>query len=149
MSHHLAQVNVAEMRAPVDDPLLADFVALLEPLNELADESPGFIWRLQTEEGDATSVSLLDDDRLLVNLSVWESPDALADYAYRSVHTEALRRRGEWFSRMTIAHLALWWVPAGHLPVVTEAEERLTHLRKHGPTAHAFTLRRRFPRPDG
>ena len=145
--HHLAQANVARLRAPLDSPELAGFVAALDPVNALADSSPGFVWRLQTEDGNATALRVLDDENVMINLSVWESIEAPADFAYRSAHTPVMRKRGEWFQRMAEAYLALWWVPAGHLPTVGEAEERLLHLRAHGPTEHAFTFRSPFPPP--
>jgi hypothetical protein len=132
--------------APVDTPALADFMALLDPVNAIADEAPGFVWRLQTEAGNATSIPVLGDERLIVNMSVWASIDQLADFVYRSGHVAVMRRRREWFERIKV-FMALWWVPAGHLPTVAEAEERLEHLRAHGPTAHAFTFRERFPAP--
>jgi len=144
---HLAQVNVARLSAPLDSPQLADFVAALEPINALGDASPGFVWRLQTDDGDATAVPVLDDDSLLVNLTVWDSIDALAEFAYRGPHRQVMRRRRAWFEKMAEAYLALWWVPVGHVPTVKEAEERLLHLRRHGPTAFAFTFRAPFPPP--
>lgn len=146
--HHLAQVNVGRLRAPIDDPLIAGFAGALEEINALADAAPGFVWRLQTEEGDATAVRAFEDDTILINLSVWTSLDALADYVYRSAHTEYLRRRAEWFERMREVSVALWWVPVGHIPPEAEAVERLAHLAAHGPTAHAFTFRRPFGPPD-
>jgi len=140
---HLAQVNIALARAPIDSDLLSEFVALLDPINALADRAPGFVWRLQTEDGNAMAVRGFDNDRMIVNLSIWESIDHLATFVYRSAHTDVMRRRREWFDRIGV-HLALWWVPAGHLPTVAEAEERLTHLQEHGPTAYAFTFKLMF-----
>jgi hypothetical protein len=145
---HLVQFNVALPLAPLDTPLLAGFMALLNPINALADGSPGFVWRLQTEDGDATAIRAFGDSRLIVNMSVWESIDAWADFVYRSGHAEVMKRRREWFDRVAEAYQCLWWVPAGHIPTVAEAEERLAHLRRHGPTPFAFTLRARFE-PDG
>lgn len=121
-------------------------MALLDPVNAIADAAAGFVWRLQTEAGNATSIPVLGDDRLIVNMSVWASIDQLADFVYRSGHVAVMRRRREWFERIKV-FMALWWVPAGHLPTVAEAEERLEHLRSHGPTARAFTFRQRFPAP--
>ncbi len=144
---HLAQVNIARMKAPLEDPLMAGFVARLEEINALADRSPGFVWRLQTPEGDATYLRPSGDDRILFNLSVWETVEDLRAYVYRSVHVEVLRRRPEWFEKFERPYLALWWVPAGHVPPVEEAKERLAHLQEHGPTPFAFTFRDRFP-PD-
>ena len=108
---HLAQVNIARLAAPLDSPQLADFVANLQPINAIADASPGFVWRLQTEEGDATSLRFSDDEWLIVNMSVWESIDALRDYVYRSAHADVLRRRQEWFERMREAFRTRQYFP--------------------------------------
>jgi len=143
-SHHLAQLNVARLRAPIDSPLLADFVAALDPVNELADASPGFVWRLQDESGAATGVRIADDELLIVNLTVWESLDALAAFTYRSDHVGVMRRKRTWFEPMAEAHLVLWWVPAGHRPDVAEAQDRLDELRRNGPGPSAFTFRAPF-----
>jgi hypothetical protein len=143
----LAELNVARLLAPLDDPATAAFVAALDPINALADDAPGFVWRLQTDEGDATSVRAFADDLVIVNMSTWASLDALADFVYRSGHTEVMRRRREWFERMAEAYLVLWWVPAGHRPRVTEAVDRLELLRVAGPSPDAFTFRRRYDAP--
>jgi heme-degrading monooxygenase HmoA len=141
---HLAQINIALPREPIESPLLAEFVAALESVNELADRSPGVVWRLQTEEGDATGIRAFGDDRLIVNMSVWSSLEALRAFVYSGDHLAVMRRRREWFERMGEAFMALWWVPVGHVPTIAEAEERLDHLRNHGPTPHAFTFREHF-----
>jgi hypothetical protein len=143
----LAQVNIALPREPLDSALLADFVASLEPINALADRSPGFVWRLQSDGGDATAVRGFGDERILVNMSTWESHDALADFVFRSAHAEVMRSRRKWFVPMQETYLALWWVAAGHRPSVAEAEERVAHLRAHGPSAFAFTFKAPFPAP--
>ena len=143
----LAQLNVGRMLAPVDAPEIAGFVAELEPVNRLADASPGFIWRLQTEAGDATSIRPTEDDLFLINMSVWSSIEALRAFTYSTAHVEVLRRRREWFERLATAHLVLWWVPAGHIPTVDEALDRLDRLRRDGPTPAAFTFRTPFE-PD-
>jgi len=154
MDYVLAQVNVGRLVAPLDSPRLAGFVAGLEPVNAVADEAPGFVWRLQTEDGNATAIRAFEDDAegadggILINMSVWESVEALAAFVYGEAHLAVLRGRREWFERMTDVYAALWWIPRGHIPTVREAEERLDHLREHGPTAHAFTLRQHFPPPD-
>jgi Domain of unknown function (DUF3291) len=144
---HVAQVNIALPRAPLDTPGLDDFVAMLEPINALADGSPGFVWRLQGETGDATGIRAFGDDRILVNLSAWATIEALRVFVFASRHAEVLRRRREWFEQMAEAHLALWWVPAGATPTVEEAERRLATLRERGPSSDAFTLREPFPAP--
>jgi hypothetical protein len=136
------------MLAPLDSPVMADFVAQLAAVNALADAAPGFVWRLQTEDGDATAIRPYDDDRIIVNMSVWESPEALHAYAYRGGHLEVMRRRREWFERMTDAHLVLWWIPVGHRPTVSEGIERLEELRDRGPTPRAFSFHTLFPAPD-
>ena len=145
--YQLAQVNVGRPIAPLTDPALAGFVAALEPVNALADAAPGFVWRLQTEDGDATAVRVFDDDALIVNMSVWESLPAFSEFVFHGPHVEVMRRRREWFVPMREAITALWWVPAGHRPSVAEAEARLLALRAHGPTPYAFTLRQPFPPP--
>jgi hypothetical protein len=144
---HLAQLNIAVMKAPLDSPLLADFVANLEPINALAESSPGFIWRLKDEDGDATAIRPFGDDTL-VNVSVWQDVESLRDFAYNSGHVDMMRRRREWFDRQTEATAVLWWVPAGHLPTVNEAQQRLAHLRQFGPSPEAFTFREAFPAPN-
>lgn len=146
-SHQLAQLNIAHLSSPIDSPELADFVANLDRINALADQSPGFVWRLQTEEGDATGIDHFGSD-FIVNLSVWEGVEPLHDYVYRSAHIEIMRRKKEWFHRMHEAHMVLWWVPGGHRPTVEEAETRLRQLREQGPTDRAFTFKKAFP-PSG
>ena len=141
---HLAQVNIARLAAPLDSPQLANFVANLQPINAIADASPGFVWRLQTADGDATSLRFAGDEWLIVNMSVWESVDALRNYVYRSAHADVLRRRQEWFERMSEAFVALWWIESGALPTVDDARERLAALRADGPTPYAFTLKQPF-----
>lgn len=146
--YQLAQVNIALLREPIDSRLLEDFVAELDHVNAEADSAPGFVWRLQTEDGDATSVRAFGDDRFIVNMSVWESVEALADFVYRNgPHRAVLRKRNKWFHRIEESHVALWWIPKGHIPSVQEAEERMTFLRSHGPSPIAFTFKARFGPP--
>lgn len=145
--YHLAQINIARMLAPLDDPLMADFVAQLEAINAVADQSPGFIWRLQTEGGDATAINAFADDRILINMSVWASLEVLQHYTYRSQHAGVFRDRKRWFEPLGAPHLALWWVPAGHIPSPEEGKERLALLCEHGPTPAAFTFKQSFPAP--
>ena len=144
-THHLAQLNLARATAPLDSADLAEFMALLEPINALADGSPGFVWRLQDDDGaGATGIRILDDDRLIVNMSVWESIEALWEFVYDSGHLDVMRRRREWFARFGSAHLVLWWVPAGQVPTVDEALGRMELLDANGPTPDAFTFKMRF-----
>lgn len=149
-SFQLAQVNIALPRQPLDAPLLADFVAELDPVNARADAADGFVWRLQTEDGDATAIRGFDDDRVVVNMSVWESLEELRGFVYGDpAHLAVMRRRREWFERVEV-FMVLWWVPAGHRPTVAEAEAeaRLARLEAVGPSPEAFTFRRHFPAPD-
>jgi hypothetical protein len=145
-TYQLAQINIGVPLGPVDSPVLADFVAALEPINRIADQSQGFVWRLQTSEGDATAVKWPADERVIINMSVWETVESLSDFVYRSAHTDVMRQRRRWFEAMKV-YMVLWWIPAGHIPTVAEAEERLRHLEEHGPTAFAFTFRKPFPPP--
>jgi inactivated superfamily I helicase len=150
MTWHLAQLNIGRLRAPTDDPATAEFMANLDRINALAEVSPGFVWRLQTEQGNATAIRAFPGDELMIlNMSVWESIETLADYVYRSAHTGFLRRRGDWFERLGEVYLVLWWVAAGTLPTIDEALARLDHLRAAGPTPEAFTFRHPFPHPGG
>jgi hypothetical protein len=144
--YELAQLNIATMKEPLESPGMADFVANLDRINALAEGSPGFVWRLQTDEGDATALRPLGDSTL-VNMSVWRDIESLNSFVYRSTHSEIMRRRREWFDRMREAYLVLWWVPAGHRPSVTEAVAKLDLLRAKGPTADAFTFGNAFPPP--
>ncbi|MGC5240056.1 DUF3291 domain-containing protein [Streptomyces albogriseolus] len=144
-AYELAQVNIARLKAPLDTPLLKDFVDSLGPVNADADAADGFVWRLQSDDGDATAISVFGDPWLIINMSVWRDQDALTAFMYRGRHREMLSRRREWFERVEEAMTTLWWVPAGHRPSVAEAENRLLRLRAHGPTPYAFTLRTSFP----
>ena len=146
-SYELAQLNIGVIRAPMDSPVMDGFASNLDRINTLAEATPGFVWRLQTEEGDATAIRPFNDPNMLVNMSVWRDVESLNAYVYSSAHVELMRRRREWFERMTEAYLVLWWVPEGHRPSINEAVERLRLLRAQGPTEHAFTFRQPFPPP--
>ncbi|MBV8211285.1 MAG: DUF3291 domain-containing protein [Burkholderiaceae bacterium] len=145
--YELAQLNIAVMKEPLDSPGMADFVANLDRVNALAEATAGFVWRLQTEEGDATALRPVDE-KTLVNLSVWQDVASLNTFVYRSAHVEIMRRRQQWFERMDEAYLVLWWIPKGHRPSIDEALARLTVLRNKGPTREAFTFRQAFHPPD-
>ena len=140
----LAQLNVALGKAALDDPAMAEFMGALDSVNALADAALGFVWRLQDEAGNATSFRAYDDERLIVNLSVWESIEALWEFVYAGRHLDVMRRRREWFQRLPESHLVLWWVPDGLRPTIPESIARLEHLQAHGPTVHAFTFKQRF-----
>ena len=142
--YQLAEVNIARMLAPLDTPLMAEFVAQLDAINALADASPGFVWRLQTSDGNATALRPYEDDLILVNLSVWADIPALSTFVYKSRHRQVQQQRSQWFERLNEFHMALWWVPSGHLPTVEEAKERLDYLRTHGESPYAFSFKKPF-----
>ena len=144
--YELAQLNVAAMKQPLDSPGMADFVANLERINALAEASPGFVWRLQTDEGDATALRPFGDD-MLVNMSVWQDLESLKNYVYTTAHAEIMRRRKEWFEPMSQAYLVLWWINRGHRPTIDEARHKLSLLRDNGPTVDAFNFGHSFPPP--
>lgn len=148
MGQHLAQVNVARLVAPIEDPAVKEFADALDPINALADTSPGFVWRLQDDTGSATGIRIDDDPCVIVNLSVWTDIELLREFVYRTEHTAFLRRRREWFERFGSVAVALWWVPEGHKPTVDEALTRLDHLNRHGPTPTAFSFRNLFEPGD-
>ena len=147
MDYHLAQINIGRLVAPIDDPRIAGFVAQLGPINALADSAPGFVWRLQSESGNATDVPFSEDPFVIVNMSVWESIEALRDFTYSSRHIELFRDRARWFEKMDKPYYCLWWVTAGHIPTLDEGRERLRHFQEHGATPHAFWFSQQFPQP--
>ena len=144
-SFHLAQINIGRILAPLDGPELKPFVDNLDRINALAEQSPGFVWRLTGEGDNATDIHAFDDPTMLMNMSVWTDLASLGAYVYRSDHIEIMRRRREFFETPTEAIMALWWVPAGTVPTIAEGIARLERLRRNGPTPHAFTFRQPFP----
>jgi hypothetical protein len=145
---HLAQANVARMKALLEDPIMEGFRSQLSAINALADRSPGFVWRLQTEDGDATAIRAFEDDRIIVNMSVWESVETLHRYVYEGGHLAPLRNRRAWFEPFDGPSLVLWWIRPGHVPTVEEAKAKLQLLKDRGPSEDAFTFRSFFPPPD-
>ncbi len=148
MMMQLAQVNIARMLAPIDDPIMADFVNSLDRINALAEKSNGFVWRLAGEENNATALRVFQDDFLIINMSVWESKHSLFEFTYSSDHVAVLKRKKEWFQKMTDMHMALWYVKIGHTPTPEEAKSRLLYLNKHGDTPHAFGFKASYDPAD-
>jgi hypothetical protein len=146
---HVAQFNVARMRTgtALHDPVMHGFTSRLDEINAVAERSPGFVWRLQTDEGNATSIRPYEDEQIVINLTVWESIDSLSDFVYRSMHEELVRGGPEWFERLGTHSLVLWWIPAGERPTVQDGKTRLERLRAEGPTPDAFTFQTTFPPP--
>ena len=148
MPFQLAQLNIARMRFPLESPEMADFVNNLDRINELADSSEGFVWRLQGDGNDATSLRPFDDDFIIVNMSVWDNLESLKNYVYKSAHTDIFRRRAEWFEKVQEAMVVNWWIPTGQIPTLTESKERLEHLRQNGSSEFAFSFREAFATPS-
>ncbi len=147
-AYHLAQINIAQAKDQMDSEVMKGFAERLDEINALAEASPGFIWRLQDESGNASEIQVFDDPLLLINMSVWQDIDSLKHYVYRSAHVDLLRDRDAWFDKTVQAHQALWWVPEGHIPSEREGVERLQQLQQQGPTAAAFTFARPQPAPQ-
>lgn len=144
----LAQLNIGRLVAVREDPVVSEFMAALDHVNALAEASDGFVWRLQDDDGNATSFQLGDDPRLIPNLSVWRDLESLQHFMYRTEHVDFLRRRREWFEPLGREHLVLWWVEDGDRPTLDEALGRLARLEEEGTSAEAFTFR--VPHgPDG
>ena len=145
---HLAELNIARAHHAMDAPEMKEFVNAIAAVNEAADNSAGFVWRLQDESGNATNIAAFDDPRMLVNLSVWESVEQLRDFLFKTLHRDYLKRKKEWFSKMSEAYFVMWWVPEGHTPTLEEALQRLEHLRREGETSYAFSFRSNFKPGD-
>ena len=140
---HLAQVNIAKRLAPMDDPIMQDFVNNLDRINAIADRSEGFIWRLKDEDKDL-GAQVFQDDELLINMSVWKNLESLFSYTYNSDHIEIFKRKKEWFGKMKMVHMAFWYVPIGIEPTFQDAKSRLDYLNEHGETPFAFTFKNKF-----
>jgi hypothetical protein len=148
MSYHLAQINIGKFRLPVSDPANADFVNNLDRVNAAAEQQPGFVWRLKGDGNSAIDLQPFDDPNIGINMSVWTDLDSLVAFTYRdAAHRDIMKRRREWFERIEF-YMALWWVPAGHLPTIDEGKAKIELLERLGPTADAFTFKKPFAAPD-
>lgn len=144
MKYHLAQINISPLKEPIDSLLLSDFVNQLDEINALAEAAPGFVWRLQGEDGNATAYQVFDNDMIIINMSVWESVESLRNYVYKTAHAEVMKQRNKWFDKLDQPQVVLWWVPAGHIPTPQEAKEKLAYLAQYGETKEAFTFKNIF-----
>ena len=143
--YNLAQVNIAKMLAPMDDPIMQDFVNNLDKINEIAEHAEGFVWRLKEEEDSSDiAAEVFKDKMLVVNMSVWSDMDSLFSFTYKSGHIEVFKRKKEWFSKIKMIHMVFWFVPNGHVPTPVEAKERLNYINTHGETPYAFTFKSKF-----
>jgi hypothetical protein len=145
--YQLAQLNIAELKKPIDSPELSDFVNNLDRINQLAETSAGFVWRYETNEEEAITDEVFGGN-YIVNLSVWSDITSLHNYIYRSAHVEIMKRRKEWFHRMKEAYTVLWWVSSAHIPTTLEAKERLDSLHQNGPSQNSFTFKNPYSSPD-
>ena len=146
--YNLAQVNIAKMLAPINDPIMQDFVNNLDRINVTADQAKGFVWRLQSEKDNATAIKVFEDESLVINMSVWADMDSLFNYIYKSGHIEVFKRKKEWFTKLQMMHMVFWFVQADHTPTPKEAKERLEHINTHGETPYAFTFKSKFTVSD-
>jgi hypothetical protein len=142
--YHIAQINIAELKGLKGDPVVAEFYAAIDSINAVADRAPGFVWRLKTEDGDATSLRVFDSDTWLINMSVWDSVEALYQYTYYSDHASVYRRRAEWTNKLPTMHMAMWYIPAGTTPTIQDGKLALDRMNALGPTPLAFTFRQRY-----
>ena len=147
MSHHLAQINIARLKQPIDHPDTAEFVANLDRINELAETQDGFVWRLKDDSGNATAISAFDDPLIIVNMSVWRDIETLRGFVYKTDHLSFLRRRADWFHKPDGPVTAMWWAPAGTLPTVADGKAALDRLKHEGASAAAFSFAKPFPPP--
>ncbi|MCF6189628.1 MAG: DUF3291 domain-containing protein [Cocleimonas sp.] len=146
--YHLAQINIAQAKDEMDTETMHGFMSRIDEINAIADKTDGFIWRLQSNDGDSTSIRVFDDPLLLVNMSVWDNVDSLKNYVYKSLHVELIRDREAWFDKMGAMHQALWWIPVGHIPSIQEAKDKLELLRENGPNQDVFTFGKAFQKPE-
>jgi len=146
--YQIAQVNIGKILGLMDGTIMRDFAVNLEPINQLAEQSKGFVWRLKDEEDNATNIKVFEDDMIIINMSVWETIDDLFKFTYQTQHADFLKRRREWFERLKDMYMVLWYIPAGNIPAPQDAIEKLKYVNEHGDTPHAFSFRNRFSVED-
>ena len=146
--YYLAQINIALMKAPLDNPIMAEFADALDEINQVAEASAGFVWRLKTSSGNATDIRAYSDPKMLVNISVWQSVEQLKVYVYKSLHGDFFIRRRKWFEKYQSEHFAMWWIPSEHLPTVEEGLAKLEYLALHGDSPESFTFAKPYLPPN-
>jgi len=142
--YHLAQLNVAKFNKPIDDKANWRFSAYLDPINQFGDEAPGFVWRLQDEGGNSTSIRAFADHNMIVNLTVWETLEALYTFVYSDEHLYVFKQRSAWFHKMPTPSLVLWWIPTETIPSMDEALSNLEKITQNGPSAQAFNFKKTY-----
>lgn len=147
-THQLAQINIAHALDSMESETMKGFVDRLEEINTHADNSSGFVWRLKTEEGDATAIIAFDEPLMIINMSVWEDIESLKDFVYKSMHIDLIKDRDAWFNKISKVHQALWWIPKGHIPSVEEGKEKLKLLQQEGPNDKVFTFAKPYHLTD-
>ncbi len=147
MGYLLAQINIAKLLAPIDSPLLEDFVNDLDRINQIAEKSNGFVWRLQDESGNATGINPFDEESSIINISVWESIDELKNFVYNSGHLDVFMKRAKWFKKMKTPHMALWWIKSDELPTALDGKNKLLQLEVNGDTQESFSFKQLFEKP--
>ncbi len=150
MSHYfIAEINIAKMKGvDINDPIMKEFVENLDAVNQIAEKSEGFVWRLKDENNNATILNPYNDETIIINVSVWKSIETLENFMYRTFHSDFLKRRKEWFLTYGSAHTAMWWIPEGHIPTMQEAVDKLSFLQTNGPSPNSFDFRHKFPAPS-
>jgi len=147
--YFIAEINIAKMKGvDINDPIMKEFVENLDAVNQIAEKSEGFVWRLKDENNNATSLNPYNDETIIINVSVWKSIETLENFMYRTFHSDFLKRRKEWFLTYGSAHTAMWWIPEGHIPTMQEAVEKLSFLQTNGPSPNSFDFRHKFPAPS-
>lgn len=148
IKYHLAQVNIAFAKAEMDTKIMEGFVSRLDEINKVADNAEGFIWRLQSDDGDSTTFRMFKEPLLLVNMSVWKDIKSLKDFVYKTIHVEMIKDRQAWFRKYVDTHQVLWWIPEGYIPTLEDAKEKLDKLQKSGPSVDAFHFGKPFSKPN-
>jgi hypothetical protein len=149
MEYQLAEINIGRIKGVnINDPIMKEFVDNLDSVNQLAESSEGFVWRLKDDSNNATNLNPFDDEQVIINISVWESVEALEKFTFKTFHTDFLKRRKEWFQQLGKAYFAMWWIPKGQYPTMEEAIAKLDFLQQNGASEQVFTFREKFDKPS-
>lgn len=125
---------------------MTDFVLASPKVNALADCSPGFVWRYESDETESFNINPFGKDLMYANLSVWEDLASLKHFVYETWHAEVAENQKKWFHPLKVNYV-LWWIKANSLPTLEEGVERSQYLEKHGPSPYAFNFKTHFASP--